>query len=121
MKKKLALKALLQPTGYNGGIVGLDRLEGDMRNMNSADKVDDDACHKEKCAENNVSQLMILHGICGVYSDYNSGYRQQTPVMLCLLLLTPWGAHDAAMRTNHSHHYLPNNPIIIVIIIIFLI
>ena len=26
-----------------------------MRNMNSADKVDDDACHKEKSAENNVS------------------------------------------------------------------
>ena len=55
IKKKLALKSSLQPTGYNGGIVGLDRLEGDMRNMNSADKVDDDACHKEKCAENNVS------------------------------------------------------------------
>ena len=54
-QKKLALKALLLPTGYNGRIVGLDRLEGDMRNMNSADKVDDDACQKEKSAENNVS------------------------------------------------------------------
>ena len=65
--------------------------------------------------------LMIFHGICGVYSDYNSGYRQQTPVMLCLPLLTPWGARDAAMRTNHSHHYLPNNPIAVVIIIFLII
>ena len=53
--QKLALNALPQPTEYNRSIVGLDRLLGDMQNVNSADKVDDDACHKEKCAENNVS------------------------------------------------------------------
>ena len=38
-----------------------------------------------------------------------------------LPLLAPWGAHDAAMRTNHSHHYLPNNPIAVVIIIFLII
>ena len=77
---------------------------------------------KKKCAENNVPHdIAWPYGTCGDYVVvYNSGYRQQTPVMLCLPLLTPWGAHDAAMRTNHSHHYLPNNPIGIPIITILI-
>ena len=53
-----------------------------MRNMNSADKVDDDACHKEKSAENNVSHD-IAWGICGIHSWWYTipSKRQHTPFM----------------------------------------
>ena len=87
--EEMALKALLLPTGYNGRIVGLDRLEGDMRNMNSADKVDDDACHKGKSAENNVSHD-IAWGMWCSFRLYGGIQFQVKTAYTCFSLLTPW-------------------------------
>ena len=60
-----------------------------MRNMNSADKVDDDACHKGKSAENNVSHD-IAWGMWCSFRLYGGIQFQVKTAYTCFSLLTPW-------------------------------